>query len=111
MAYRITTPLYMFLKSLRFKPHTELPRLLIAEIVLVVLRRPSSICGFRRNVVSIIRPRYLHAGLADASPHTVPKGFSVLIFVRALVKCVSWNFSGAKADACVVDHLIALPSA
>src|ERR1700759_2225033 len=96
--------------SLYLAPHVELPRLASAAVVLVAFRLIASICALHLRLASITMPRYLH----------VVSGviWAVLVWIDCdtskrfdLVKCVSWNFSGAKTDACFVAHCPAVSSA
>src|SRR3569833_2995007 len=85
---------------LRLTPHVELPRLLMAVIDFVAFVLIAWICCFHWRVVSIIMPRYLQVDSGRISPCSVGRLWFTLMRLRALVKWVSWNFSGAKTDAC-----------
>ncbi|PVH96959.1 hypothetical protein DM02DRAFT_100858 [Periconia macrospinosa] len=100
-------PSYIFLRSMRLAPHVELPRLLNAFTVFIAFRLTSSMCGFHVSLASIVSPRYLQLDFGLISPQMVWIGWFMSIFLRVLVKCVSWNLSGAKTDACVFAHCCA----
>lgn len=69
-----------------------------------------STCSLHFSLVSRVRLRYLHVVDGFISPYSVWMGALMLMRLRDLVKCVSWNLLGAKTDACVFAHRCAFLS-